>query len=135
MAEVAGLVLSSLELLKTAHKLKKLVRSVKTIPGELDNLLRDTQLLISLLTVLGEHQAAVEPFAIHCQEWDTCHKVCREVCDELSALVTGLRISIEKRGRRGAVKAVWKKDTILALEKRLERATSNLMLASQIFQK
>lgn len=135
MAEVAGLVFSSLGLLKTAHELKKLVSSVKTVPGELDNLLQDTQRLIHVLSLLGEQQAAAEQLTIHSEEWDTCRNACRGVCDELSTLVTELKTNIERRGRRGAIRAVLKKDAITALQKRLGESTSILILATQTFQK
>lgn len=135
MAEVVGIVFSSFELIKTARELKKFVGAIKDAPAELDEVVRETAQLTRLLEVLGEQQADVNPFAIQCPEWELCRDTCHDVCKDLSTLIAELKTKINIDRWTGSMRALLKKESISALEKRLARARSNLILANQTFQK
>ena len=79
---------------------------ISVIPSELDDVLADTQQLIRLLDVLGDQQAAVEPFAVNCPEWMICRDSYQSPCDDLSALVTDLKSKVDKGRRTGSIRAV-----------------------------
>jgi hypothetical protein len=148
MAELLGIVASSLTVLEVAAKagerviaLKRLWDEIKNVPETIKNLMRQIDIIDPVLAQMEVDCAefALRPGSMIWNDHSTKLSVyyCREAMQNLSGLISDLATDIDsaKRAKRGAakLKVALKKETLANCECRLQNAVHLLMVAQQCY--
>jgi len=139
MAEVLGVVASSIAVAQLADRIVQSIRkihdfwkSIRGAPQELNDALEELEILgdtlMELHTLLNKRDKPELPgnAAMKCLSYS------RKVADDLETIVIGLRQGLDgKRGPRewAAMKTAFQKRTLQGFQQRLDRAKSMLTLA------
>lgn len=127
MAEVVGLVASSIELGRTVAGLVKFCGLVKSAPQQLIAIKEDALLLeIVLKSLMKLSEDGVDLTAT--EEWDICHRHCMVLTSDLQQLLSDLERKVVDRRVFGSIESVLKRHRVQELQERLRDAKANLGL-------
>jgi hypothetical protein len=127
MAEVLGVIASTIEIVKVVGDLKEICSYIKGAPAQLEHLLEEIECVEEVLKLLASHDAASPEFG-----GDVARK-CRHRCEvavkRLRAVCNELTIIFKQSRLRGSVKMLSKKAAISKACVEIEKTRNTLMLA------
>ena len=137
MAEAFGVVASSLEIIGTVLKLRRLWKEVKEAPARVFDLLEEVEFIGRLLSnaqdipSLVELPASLDHVSYLSKSTAMCQMAAKSLRDVVQALDEKLNAPQSLRRKLAVVKAYLKKDDIQRLTTKLDRAVQLLVLANQ----
>ncbi|KAK7757364.1 hypothetical protein SLS62_000376 [Diatrype stigma] len=148
MAEIFGVVASSIAVAEVASKvggvvprLKRLWNEIQNVPDTINDLMKQIDILDPVIwemeTEINERRASINPMLFNDSALRKSTEYCRVAVSDLTHLVDELntRVDTERKLKRrlGKLKVVLKAQTIADYERRLGKAVSILNLAQQSY--
>jgi hypothetical protein len=136
MAEVLGVIASGIAVEQFAAsvlKLRRLCSAVRNAPEDVKQLAEELDVIAALLVeVDGQRQQLVHT-ASSAATWDRCVFACKNAAQASEHVIKELEKKIRIGPTLGGIRVAFKKEAIVELKSRLERAKSTLMLAQQTY--
>ncbi|ETS88140.1 hypothetical protein PFICI_01968 [Pestalotiopsis fici W106-1] len=144
MAELVGLVASSIAIVETAGKvagavltLKKLWDEIQDVPDTIRNLMTEIEVLEPILTVIEDDYNNTGTPIPNDRASNLALAYCRKAVTDLEDLVRHLSVNLQaaRRSKRGKakVRVILEKDTLKKLQDRMQAAVRLLTLAQQTY--
>ncbi|KAF7528026.1 hypothetical protein G7054_g10304 [Neopestalotiopsis clavispora] len=144
MAELVGLVASSIAIVETAGKvacavlaLKKLWDEIQDVPDTVRNLMTEIEVLEPILTVIEDDFSDTGSRLPNDRASQLALAYCRKAVNDLEELVRHLSANLQaaKRSKRGRAKVrfILEKETLRKLQDRMQAAVRLLTLAQQTY--
>ena len=135
MAEVLGVIASGIAIEQFAAsvlKLRRLCSAARNAPEDVKRLAEELDVIAALLVEVDQRQQLVHT-ASSAATWDRCVLACKNAAQASEHVIKELEKKIRIGPTLGGIRVAFKKDVIVELKSRLERAKSTLMLAQQTY--
>lgn len=129
MAEVVGIVASSVTIGELVMNLRNKYRSFRNASHEIESLLDESTHVNNMLSLIQRQQTEIEDFVRPTVEWESCHRYCQKTAEELTAFLEGLKRRLDRDRWRGSLQCMFKEGEINRQRQKLDRAKSSLLLA------
>lgn len=148
MAEILGIVASSITVAEVASKaggavtrLKRLWQDIRNVPDTINDLMKQIDILDPLIweleTEVNERRASINPILFNDSALRKSTEYCREAVSDLTRLVDDLKTQVDTerklKRRFGKVKVALKAQAIADYERRLRKAVCFLNLAQSSY--
>ncbi|KAF1353143.1 hypothetical protein BDV97DRAFT_108851 [Delphinella strobiligena] len=131
VASAAGLSGLTIQLLESGRKIESFYDDVKDPPEDLKHLQGRLNTLAVLLQTIRSSENMMQ-LLTRSPQFEQCMTSCQAASEEVKLFANRLESGMIKNKRWGAIKCVLKKDDLVKLDKRLERAISLLHLCCSL---
>ena len=136
MAEVLGVIASGIAVEQFAEsvlKLKRLCSAVRNAPEEVKLLAEELDVIAALLVEVDGQRQQPYHTASSATTWDRCVIACKNARNASEDVIKELEKKLKTNRTLGGIRVAFKKEAIVELKSRLERAKSTLVLAQQTY--